>query len=251
MQSSRVGRDADFLRPSANNEGQADIRRLHQLRLQLIRYLVERLIGPTGARLLRWRKRHDQDRHIADASRNDQRLGNTCGNPVAIGAYLFVNAQHGVVWVGAHLEAGGHQHPVILGLAVDVLYSIHALDDGFQRLGHQFGGVRRAQSVGAYANIDQRHADLRLFLARNGQHREQAKRECGQQKQRRQGRPDRRPAQRSGEAELHCAASAGRMTSPERSLESTSTPSGMSDRGIANPRWTGASIAPPSRERRT
>ncbi len=60
-----------------------------------------------------------------------------------IGADLLVDAQDRVVRVGADQEARGHHDAVVLGLAVDVLDAVDALDDGFQRLGDQFDRVGR------------------------------------------------------------------------------------------------------------
>ena len=88
-----------------------------------------------------------------------------------------MHAQDGVVGLGADQEARRYHDAVVDGLAVDVLYAVDALDDGFERLGHQFDRVRRLEPVGIHADVDHGHADLRLFLARDGQKRDQPDRE--------------------------------------------------------------------------
>ena len=40
-------------------------------------------------------------------------------------------------------------HAVVLGLAIDVLDAVDALDDRLQRLGDQFDRIRRLEPVGA------------------------------------------------------------------------------------------------------
>ena len=142
---------------------------------------------------------------------------------------LSLHAQHRVVLVGADDEARRHHGAVVLRLAVDVLDAGDRLDDRLQRLGHQLDRVGRLQAVGLHDDVDHRHADLRLFLARNGQQRDQARRQRREQEQRRQRRADRRPRQPAGKAEVHGCTS----TSPALTPERISSPSGCRRRAIA------------------
>ena len=119
--------------------------------------------------------------------------GNADRDAVEIGADLLVNAKDRVVGLGADQKARGHHHPIVFGLAVDVLDPVDALDDGFQRLGDEFDRVGPAQSVGVDADVDHGNADLRLFLARDDDDGDQADDQRGEQKQRRQRRANASP----------------------------------------------------------
>jgi len=149
-----------------------------------------------------------------------------------------MHPQDRVVGVGADEEPRGDHHAVVHRLAVDVLDTVDPFDDGFQRFGDQLDRVRRLETVRIDANIDQRHADLRLLLARNGEQRDEADRQCRQEKQRRQRRTDRALGETSRKSKFH-----GRTnTSPGLSPDRISRASGMSGRGNSRPRCTGTSM---------
>ncbi len=90
---------------------------------------------------------------------------------------------------------------VVLGLRIDVLDAVDALDDVFERPGDELDRVLGLVAVGRHHDVDHRHADLRLFLARQRDERERAGGERRQQQQRRQRRRDEGARQRAGEAE--------------------------------------------------
>ncbi len=182
----RIGLDADLLGAAARNVGQTDIVGLDQFGLQLFGEFVEVFVGPArrGLRLRRQGQHHNGD--VIDAAADDQRLRNANRNAIEIGTDLFMDAQDGVIGIGADEESRGHHHPIIDRLAVDVFDPVDALDDFLKRLGHQFDRVRRLEPVGVDPDIHHRDADLRLLLARNGEERDQADREGSQKKQGRQ-----------------------------------------------------------------
>ena len=77
-----------------------------------------------------------------------------------------MHPEDGGIGAGAHLEAGGNDGAVVLGLGIDVLDPVDRLDDGLQRLGDQLDGVFGLEAVGAHVDVDHGDGDLRLFLAR-------------------------------------------------------------------------------------
>ena len=67
---------------------------------------------------------------------------------------------------------------------IDVLDAVDALDDGLERLGDELHRVLGLEPVGADVDVDHRHGDLRLLLARQRDQRDEAERERGEQEQR-------------------------------------------------------------------
>jgi hypothetical protein len=234
----RVGLDADLFGIAAGNVAQAYIVGLHQLGAQLIGQFVKILIGPgrRRLRLRRQRQRHDGD--VVDAAADDQRLRDADGNAADIGADFLVHAQDSVVGPRADQKARGHHDAVVDRLAVDVLDAVDGLDDGFERLGHQFDRVRGLEAVGVHPDVDHRHADLRLFFARDCRQRDQPDCQRRQQEQRRQRRTNGRLRQTAGQSEIHGCTNTSPLLRPER----ISSASGMSGRGSTRPRCTGTSI---------
>ena len=92
------------------------------------------------------RQRQHDDGDVVDAAPDDQRLGNADRNAVEIGADLLVDAQDRILRLGADQKARRDHDAVVLGLAVDVLDAVDALDDGLERLGDQFDRVGRLAS---------------------------------------------------------------------------------------------------------
>src|SRR5690606_27370720 len=108
------------------------------------------------------------------------------------------------------------------------------------------------ETIGAYMDVNQRHADLWLLLPRYGEERKQAKSQRHQEEKRGKGRVNGRLRQPTRYAKFHGCGSGGRISSPGRRPERISTPSGKSPVGVGEPSWTGASItAPPARCSRT
>ncbi len=77
-----------------------------------------------------------------------------------------MNPQHGCVLVGADQKPRGDNDAVVLGLRVDVLDPVDAFDDVFERAGDKLDRFVRLVAVRGDDDVDHRHADLRLFLAR-------------------------------------------------------------------------------------
>ena len=168
---------------------------------------------------------------------DDQRFGDADRDPVEVGSDLVVDPKHGVVLVGADDETNGDDGAVVLRLAVDVLDTGDRLDDGLQRLRHQLRGIGGLQTVGGHHDVDHRHTDLRLLLPRDGEQRDEAGSEGGEEEKWRERGADRPACQPPGEAEVHGRTS----TSPSLTPDRISRPSGMSGPGCGTPRCTGAS----------
>jgi len=79
--------------------------------------------------------------NIVDAAADNQRLRDAGRDAVVIGADLCLHPQDGIVIGGANKESRRQHDPIILGLAVDMLDAVDALDDRFQWLGQQFDRV--------------------------------------------------------------------------------------------------------------
>ena len=148
-----------------------------------------------SARLGLRRERQADDRHIVDAAPDDQRLRDADRDAVHVGAHLLVHAQDRFVGFRADEKARGYKHLVVIGLAVDVLDAVDRLDDGFERLGHEPRRILRLEAIRANLDIDHRHRDLRLFLARQLNKRDAAEHQGGKQKKRRQRGSDERLCQ--------------------------------------------------------
>ena len=228
----RIGLDPDLLRAAARNVGQAHILGLVELELQFACNLINVLLGPPRRGVGLGRKRQHHHCHVIDAAADDQRLGDADRDAVHIGADFLVDAQDGVIGVGADEEPRRNHHAVVHSLAVDMLDAVDAFDDGFQRLGHQFDGVRGLQAVGVDADVDHGNADLRLFFARDGEERDQSDRQRRQQEQRRQRRADRRLSEAPRQSQFHGRTNTSPFLRPER----TSSASGISGRGSSRPR---------------
>ena len=84
-----------------------------------------------------------------------------------------------------------------------MLDAVDGLDDGLERLGHQLDRIRRLETVGIDADVDHRDADLRLFLPRDYEERDQTQRDRREQEQRRQRRADGGARQAAGDPEVH------------------------------------------------
>src|SRR5690606_37209956 len=175
------------------------------------------------------------------ATRHDLRFWNADRNAVVIGPDLLLDTHDGVVRVGADKKSRRYQYAIVLGLTVNMLDALDPFDDGLERVCDQFDRVRRTKTVGAHADIHQRHGNLRLFLTRDREERQEPDRQRGEQKKRRERRADRALGQCAGNAKIHRWRSGGTMASPGSRPERISTPSGVSSVGAAPPRCTGAS----------
>ena len=95
-----------------------------------------------------------------------------------------MDAQDGLIGLGTDKKTRRDHDAIVYRLAVDVLYSVDALDDGLKRFGDELDRIRRFETVGVDANVDHGNADLRLFLARNGQERDEPNRKRRKEEQR-------------------------------------------------------------------
>ena len=88
------------------------------------------------------------------------------GQVADIGADLLMHAQHRRVLVGSDEKARGDDDAVVLGLRIDVLDAVDALDDVLERPRDELDRLVGLVAVGRDDDVDHRHADLRLLLAR-------------------------------------------------------------------------------------
>ena len=235
-----VGLDPDLVGLLADDIGEADVGELAHLDLQLAGEAGEVGRRPARSRLGLRRERHHDDGDVVDAAADDERLGNADRDAVEIGADLVVDAEDRGVGAGADDEAGGDHGAVVARLRVDVLDAVDALDDRLERLGHELHRVLGLQPVGADVDVDHRHGDLRLFLARQLDERDEAERERGKQDQRAERRGDERLRQPAGNAELHGTITRSPGLRPLRiSTRSPSWPANFS------PGMTATSVEPP------
>lgn len=99
VQLGRIGGDADFVGPAAGDEGQAHVVDLGDLGAQLVRQVIEGLIGPLARRARLGREGQDDGRHVVDAAHRHLGIGNAHRDPVLVGAELFFDPYGGVLGV--------------------------------------------------------------------------------------------------------------------------------------------------------
>ncbi len=138
------------------------------------------------------------------------------GNPVERGADLLVYAQHRGILVGADEEARGDDDLVVLRLRIDMLDAVDALDDVFERPGDKLDRLAGLVAIGGDHDVDQRHADLRLLLARQRDGGDQAGHQRRDQQQRRQRRANECAGEIARQAEFHGVTILSPSTRPER-----------------------------------
>ena len=196
-----VGRDADRRRGLAHQIGQTDVFGLGDLSTQLARDPGQGIgVNPGLARPGRERKRHD--RHVINAAPDHQRLGYADRDAAKVGAQLVMHPQHGGIGGRADQKPRRHHRGIVAGLGIDVIHPVKALDDGLERFCHQLYRILGAQALRLNEDIDQRHRNLRLFLARQRGQRHQPDRDRGQNEQRRQGRSDEAAGQGTRDAKV-------------------------------------------------
>jgi hypothetical protein len=88
--------------------------------------------------------------------------------------------------IGADQETRGDDGTVVLRMRIDVLDPVNALDDVLERPGHELDRLVCFVAVGLDDDVDHRHADLRLLLARQRGERQRARHDRRKQEQRRQ-----------------------------------------------------------------
>ena len=235
--------DADLVGPAAHDIGEAEVRNLDQLVLQLHGDVVEGVVVPAvagGRRQIRPRRQgQGDDRHVVDAPSDDQRVGNPQRDPIHIGPDLLMHPENRRILVGSDIEAGRDDHMVVEGLGIDMLDAVDALDDILEGLGHELRGIDGLETRRLHMDVDHGHADLRLLLAREAAQRQKPHGQRGEQQQGRQRRIDEIAGQAARQAELHGCTSGASKTSPGRRPESTSIPP-----STGSPGWTTVSPMP-------
>ncbi len=195
--------DADLVRAAADDIGRPDVVDFGEFMAQFLGDLKEPVVSPASRLLRSSRQRERDDRDVIDAAANDQRFGNAFRQIADVRPDLLVHAERRDVLVRADQKARRHHDAVVVGLRIDVLDAVDALDDVFERTSHQFDGLIGFVTVGRNDDVDHRHADLRLFLARKRYERDGAGDQRRQQKERRQRRLDEGAGENPRDAELH------------------------------------------------
>src|SRR5690606_41667459 len=65
---------------------------------------------------------------------------------------------------------------------LDMFDTVNALDDHLERFRDELDGILCLEAIGAHEDVDHRHRDLRFFLARQGNERQQAERQRGNER---------------------------------------------------------------------
>jgi hypothetical protein len=97
-----------------------------------------------------------------------------------------VHAEDRVIGARAHEKACGKKNAIILGRRIDVLDAVDRLHDHFERLGDKTHRVLCLEAIRPQRNVDHRHRDLRLLLARECDQGQQSQCERGKKNERRQ-----------------------------------------------------------------
>ena len=154
--------------------------------------LVGNLIKPVGRPVFRLfgfgRQRQNNGRHIIDPASDNQRIWNTNGQAYDIGADFFMDPQHRGVLIGANKKARSDNHPIVERVGIDMLDTIDAFDNIFQRTRDQLHRISGFIAIRNHHNINHRYADLRLFLTRQREQSDRADNDRTDEQQRRERR---------------------------------------------------------------
>lgn len=131
-------------------------------------------------------KRERENRNVVDGARLDQRQRRAGRNQVEVGEHLLIQADDAGLFVLSHLKTDDRQRLSRAGSGVDVFDAGNFMQQFLHRLGDAFFHFPRRRAGHGDENIDHRHFDLRLFLARKLPHRKHARCERCQDDQRRQ-----------------------------------------------------------------
>ena len=195
--------------------------------LKLLGDLKEPVVGPLPGLARSRRKRQIDDRDVVDAAADDQRLRYALRQVCNICAYLLVNAKDRGVLIGSDEEARGDHDAVVLGLRIHVLDVVDAFDDVLERPGDELDRLVGLVAVGLNDDVDHRHADLRLLLARQRGDGNEAGDDSGDEQERGQRRIDERAGDETRNPKLHGDTSASPSFRPARisTFESCTAPS--------------------------
>ncbi len=136
------------------------------------------VLGPQG---------HVDDRHIVNAHRLDDRFADPQPRrqPVLVGEHLVVQAHQCRGAVLADLELDGDLRHVRARGGVDIVDALDLREHLLGRRGDQLRHLLRARPGERDEHVGHGHVDLRLFLARGYQDREQPQQQAQQGQQRR------------------------------------------------------------------
>src|ERR1019366_6654443 len=181
-----------------------------------------------------------QDRHVVNGARLHQRRRCARRDQVQVRIQLLVQPHDALLFVLPHQEANNRHGHAGAGGRIDILHARDLPQQFLHRLRDALLHFARRRAGHLHENVDHRHDDLRLLLARQLPHREAPQQQRAGDHQRRQLRPDPNPGERSRGTQfalhLHWRTSTlapsarpcgtGKITfSPALRPESTSTPS--------------------------
>ncbi len=107
-----------------------------------------------------------EDGHVVDAVRLDERPRDAVGDAVEVGLQLLVEADDGLLEVRAHVEAGDEQTLPGGGGGVDVFHPGQFVEQLLHGHGQPLLDFLRGGAGHGDDDVDHRHLDLRLLLAR-------------------------------------------------------------------------------------
>ncbi len=131
-----------------------------------------------------------QDRHIVDGAYLDQGLAHAGRNAVQVGGDLGVELDHGVGRRVADLETHNHHRPPGAAGGVEVLHAGNLPQQFLQGPGDALFDFCRRRRRHLDEDVNHRHDNLRLLLARQEPDRRGPQQDGGQNDQRRQLRID-------------------------------------------------------------
>ncbi len=133
----------------------------------------------------RRRQGDGHDRHVVDALRLHQGRHDALGDQVHVAVELVVELDQRGFHLLADVEAHGDHRQAFARHRVDVLDPRQLRHQPLQRLGDEVGDFRSGRAGHGDEDVDHRHRDLRILLARRHHHAEGADEEEGDQQQRR------------------------------------------------------------------
>jgi hypothetical protein len=174
-----------------------------------INYLEPRDLPKLEVVVVRSPQGQRHDRHVVDRARLHKRRGHAGRQPIEVRGDLLVQANERPLLVFANEEADDDHRLAGARGGVEVLDARHFPQQLLERRGHTllYLACRRAGHLDE--DVDHRHDDLRLFLARQFPHRETAQKQAARNEQRSQLRGDPRLRELSSRTQpsAHCRTS--------------------------------------------
>ena len=106
-----------------------------------------------------------EDGHVVDAVRLDERSRDAVRDAVEVGLQLLVEADDGLLEIGAHVETGDEQALAGGGGGVDVFHPGQFVEQLLHGHGQPLLDLLRGGAGHGNDDVDHRHLDLRLLLA--------------------------------------------------------------------------------------